>query len=186
MRIALYEITQSRKKFLIENQSIAAGMRGNDSGAFVERDPESFGIADRLIFADQAEFIAHMAEKRKLPFRKRTIERLVFWIGWIELLGIWQYFDQCGSGVCAAMDFFDCVTALRIDRDACEKLMPVSLGSFEHIVVVDEKISVSLIEVAIPVVDSVHTEQHGLLNMTGGAEFGEEIIQILLVCFPWV
>jgi len=34
------------------------------------------------------------------------------------------------------MGFFDCVTALRIDRDTCEKLMPVGLGSFEHIVVV--------------------------------------------------
>ena len=64
MRVALYEVAQCREKLFIEDQPVTARMRCNDGRSFIERDFESFGIADRLIFADEAKLISDMAEKR--------------------------------------------------------------------------------------------------------------------------
>ena len=63
------------------------------------------------------------------------------------------------------MDFFDRVPSLRIDRDAGEKFIRVGPRGFEHIVVTDQEIRVCLIEPAILVVDPVHAEEHGFLDV---------------------
>ncbi len=64
------------------------------------------------------------------------------------------------------MDFVDGVASLGINRDACEEFIRVGPRGFEHIVVADEKIRLDLIEAAILVVDPIHSEQHGLLDVT--------------------
>ena len=64
MRVALHQVLKGRQKLLIEHQSVAAGMGGNDRGAFVQRDAESIGVADRLIFPDQAELVPNVTQER--------------------------------------------------------------------------------------------------------------------------
>jgi len=93
---------------------------------------------------------------------------------------------QCGAGIGATMDLFDGVPSLRIDRDAGEELIRVGPCDVEYIVVADEKVCVRLVEAAILVVDPIHAEEYGLLNMVGGAQFGEQIVEIFPVRFPRV
>ena len=107
MRVTLYEVTQRWQKLFIEDQPVTARVRGNDGRSFIERDFESFRIADRLIFANQAEFIAHVAKEWQLAFGQCAIEGLVLRIGRVELFGIGQHFDEHCAGIGATMHFVD-------------------------------------------------------------------------------
>jgi hypothetical protein len=49
----------------------------DDRGSFIQRHTKSIWISDRLIFADQAELVADVAEERQFPFGERTIEGAV-------------------------------------------------------------------------------------------------------------
>src|SRR5687767_9607711 len=186
MRIALCEILKRREELLIQHQPITAGMGGNDSSAFLQRQLKSIGIADGLIFSDQAELISDMAEKRQLPIRERSVKRFVARISRVELLRVRKRLHQYGSGIGAAMNFFDGVLSLRINRDAGEELIRVSPGGLQHIIVADQKIRVCLIEPAVLIVDPIHTEEYGLLNMMRGAQFGKQIVEVLTIGFLWV
>ena len=46
MRIALHQVTQCRQKLFVDDQSVAAGMGCNDSGAFVQGEAESIWVAE--------------------------------------------------------------------------------------------------------------------------------------------
>src|SRR4029079_1365482 len=186
IRVSLYEIAQSRQKLFIEDQSITAGMRGNHGSAFFQRRPEAIRVSDGLIFSDEAEFIADVTQERELPLGEGSVKRFVVQISWIELLRVWEDLHQCGAGIGATMDFFDGVPSLRIDRDAGEELIRVGPCNVEYIVVADEKVCVRLVEAAVLVVHAVHTKEYGSLNMVGGAQFGEQIVEIFPVRFPRV
>jgi len=179
--IAFREIVKGRKKLFIQHEAVAAGMRGNDRNPFVECRAQPVGVAHGLVSSDQGEFVADMAEKREFAIGQCMIEGLVVAIGRIEVLSVWEDFHQCGSGIGATMDFFDCVPSLRIDRDPSEEFIRVGPCGLEHIVVTDEKIRLGLIEAAILVVDPVHAEKYGFLNMAGGAQFGEEMVEVFPV-----
>ena len=166
MRVALNEVTQRRQKLFIEDQPVTTSMRGNDGGTFIERDFESFGIADRLIFANEAELVTDVTEERQLPLGEGSVERFVARISRVELLRVWEDLHQCGSGIGATMHFVDRVPPLRIDRDAGEEFIRVGPRGLEHIVVADEEIRLGLIEATILVVDPIHAEEHGLLDVT--------------------
>jgi hypothetical protein len=72
------------------------------------------------------------------------------------------------------------------DRDAGEEFVWIGARRFEDIVVADEKVRVGLIEPAVVVVDPVHAEEYSFLDMAGGAQFGEQIVEVFPVRFPWV
>ena len=96
--------------------------------------------------ADQAEFIADMAEKREFAIGQCTIERFVLGIGRIEVLSVGQDFHQDGSGIGTAMDFLYRVLSLRVDRGAGKKSVRIGLGGLQHIIVADEKLRVLSVE----------------------------------------
>ena len=77
MWVTLCEILKRWQKFLVQHQAIAASMGCDDCGAFVQRQLQSIGVTDRLVFADQAELIPDVAEKRQLPIRECSVERFV-------------------------------------------------------------------------------------------------------------
>jgi len=101
-----------------------------------------------------------------------------------DLLHVFWHDDalrhDTGSGL------FDGVPSLRIDRDAGEELIRVGPCNVEYIVVADQKVRVCLIESAVLVVDPIHAEEHGLLNMVRGTQFDEQIVEIFPVRFPRV
>jgi len=165
MRVTLCKILKRREEFLVQHQAVAAGMGRDDCGAFVQCQFQSIGVTDRLVFADQAKLIPDMAEKRQLPFGERSVERFVVRISRVELLRVREDLHQCGSGIGTAMDFFDGILSLRIDRDAGEKFIWIALRGFQHVVVADQKIRVCLIQPAVLVVDPIHAEEDSLLNM---------------------
>ena len=87
----------------------------NNHGPFIQRHTESVRITDRLIFADETEFISDVAEERQFPFGQCPIEGFIAQISRIELLCVGQHFHQCGAGIGATMNFFDCIAPLWID-----------------------------------------------------------------------
>src|SRR5713101_9059807 len=60
------------------------------------------------------------------------------------------------------------------------------ISGLEHIVVADEKVRVGLVQPAVVVVAPVHAEEYGLLHMAGGAQFGEQLVEVFPIRFPWV
>ena len=95
----------------------------NDGRSFIQRGPEPVGLADGLVFPDQTELKADMAEQRELALGQRAVERSVLHIGWIELLRVRQDFHEDGTGIGASMDFIDRVPPLRVDRDAGQEFV---------------------------------------------------------------
>ncbi len=77
MWVTFCKILKRRKEFLVQHQTVAAGMGRDDRRAFVQCQLQSIGITDRLVLADQAKLIPDMAEKRELPIRERSVERFV-------------------------------------------------------------------------------------------------------------
>jgi len=169
VRITPREFLKSGQKLLVEHQAVATGMGGDDGDAFVERQAEPLGVSHRLVFPDQAELIADVAEKRKFPSGQCPIKRNVFGVGRVEVLGVGQDFDQDGPGVGAAMDFIYRVFALRIDRRAGQKNIGMGLHGAEDVVIADEKVCMLAIEQAGLIVEPVHAKQHRLRDMLGGA-----------------
>ena len=62
----------------------------------------------------------------------------------------------------------------------------MGLRGLEHIIVTDEKIRVRLIGPTILVVDPIHAEEYGLLNMTRRAQFAEEIVEVFPIGLLWL
>src|SRR5580765_5419205 len=99
MWVTFCKILKRRKEFLVQHQTVAAGMGRDDRRAFVQCQLQPIGITDRLVLADQTKLIPDMAEKRELPIRERSVERFVSCIGGVELLRVWEDLHQCGSGI---------------------------------------------------------------------------------------
>ena len=57
----------------------------------------------------------------------------------------------------------------------------MGLRGLEHIIVADQEIRVCLIEPSVLVVDPIHAEEYGLLNMTRRAQFAEEVVEVFLI-----
>src|SRR4029079_14217245 len=186
IRVPLYEVAQSRQKLFIDDQSVTAGMRGNHGSAFLQRRPEAIRVSDGLVLSDEAEFIADVTQERELPLGEGSVERFVVEISRVELLRVREDLHQCGTGIGATMDLFDGVPSLRIDRDAGEEFIRMGPRGLEHMVVADEKVCVRLVEPAVLVVHAVHTKEYGALNMAGGTQFDEQIVEIFPVRFPRV
>ena len=123
--VQLDELLEGREEPLIQHQSVAAGVRSNNGGAFFQRDAQSNGIPGRLIGPAQAELIPNVAEQRQFAGCERSVIHLVGRVCWVELLRVRQDLHQCGSGVCATVHFFDRISPLRIDRDAGEEFIRV-------------------------------------------------------------
>ena len=157
---------EGRQEFLIQHQPVAAGVRGDDRCTFIQRETESIGVAEGLVFPDEAELVADVTQERQLPFGEGPVEPFVAPISRVKLLRVWEDFDQCGSGIGATMDFFDCVPSLRINRDAGEEFIRVGPRGLDDIFVADQEIRFCLIEPAVLVVDPVHAEDHGFLDVT--------------------
>ncbi len=157
---------EGRQEFLVQHQPVAAGVGGDDRCPFIQREAKSIRVAEGLVFPDEAELVADVTQERQLPLGEGSVERFVARISRVELLRVWEYLHQCGSGIGATMDFFDCVPSLRIDRDAREEFIRVGPRGPENIVVADQEIRVCLIEPAILVVDPVHAEDYGFLDVT--------------------
>ena len=86
-------------------------MSGNHGRSFIKGCPEPVRITHRLIFAYEAEFVAHMTEQRET----QSGQFLIAVMAWVELLGIGQDFDQDGSCFGTAMEFFYGIETLRVD-----------------------------------------------------------------------
>ena len=162
MRVAFCEVLKRREEFLVQHQTIAAGMGRNDRGAFIQCHTESIWITDRLILADQAELVPDVAEERQLPFRQRSIERFVARISRVELLRVGSTFTNVAP---ASAQRWTSSTASRrcgLIETPARNSFGIGPRGLQHIVVADQKIRVCLIEPAILVVDPIHAEEHGL------------------------
>jgi len=157
---------ESRQEFLVQHQPVAAGVGGDDRCAFIQGEAESIGVAEGLVFPDEAELVADVTQERQLPIGEGSVERFVARISRVELLRVWEDLHQCGAAIGATMDFFDCIPSLRIDRDAGEEFIRVGPRGLEHIVVADQEIRMGLIEAAVLVIDPIHAEDHGFLDVT--------------------
>ena len=62
----------------------------------------------------------------------------------------------------------------------------MGLLGLEHIIVADQEIRVCLIEPPVLVVDPIHAEEYGLLNMTRRAQFAEEIVEVFPIGLFWL
>ena len=62
----------------------------------------------------------------------------------------------------------------------------MGLLGLEHIIVADQEIRVCLIEPPVLVVDPIHAEEYGLLNMTRRAQFAEEIVEVFPLGLLWL
>ena len=92
--VVFRKITQGRQKLFVEDQPVAAGMGCNDGGTFIQRRLEPIRIADRLVFADQAELVSDVTEERQLPIGESSVERFIAQIGRVELLRVWEDLHQ--------------------------------------------------------------------------------------------
>jgi hypothetical protein len=66
------------------------------------------------------------------------------------------------------MDFLHCVLSLRVDRRAGKKLVGIGLRDLQHVVVADEKLRMLSVKQAGLVVEPVHAEEYGFLDISGG------------------
>ena len=57
----------------------------------------------------------------------------------------------------------------------------MGLRVLEHIIVADQEIRVCLIEPPVLVVDPIHAEEYGLLNMTRRAQFRQQVAERFLI-----
>ena len=113
--------------------------------------------------------------------RQRPIERSVFLVSGVEVLCVRQNFDQDGAGIGAAVNFINGIFTLRIDRRTGKKHIRISSDGLEDVIVADEKVRVLPIEQAGLVVKSIHTEQYCFRNMPRGAQFRQQMFEILLI-----
>ncbi len=88
--IALHEVAQCREKLFIEDESVAAGMGGNDGGTFVKRSAKPVGIAEGLVLSDEGKLVADVTQERQPPLGESLVERFVAGISRIELLRVWE------------------------------------------------------------------------------------------------
>ena len=125
-------------ELFIKNQTVAATVRRDDRYALIQRYPQFVRIACRLVRADQAEFIAHMAQQRNPKTRQFPVERNITPVRGIELLRIRQPLHEFGPALSAALEFFHCARPLRIHRDASPKVIGMQLGQVKNVIVRDQ------------------------------------------------
>ena len=82
------ECVEGRQEFLVQHQPVAAGVGGDDRCTFIQRETESIGVAEGLVFPDEAEFVADVTQERQLPFGEGPVEPFVAPISRVELLRV--------------------------------------------------------------------------------------------------